>query len=110
MTEGMNYLMANLKAAESDSYFLYYATQVMHNLPGQEWETWNRQTQTMLVDSQIKEGCAAGSWKPIGPTNTAGPVMSTSIHALTLEVYYQYLPIYKPIYSNEQKIELPKKE
>ncbi len=108
MTEGMNYVMANLDGAKSNSYFLYYASQVMHNLSGPEWDTWNRTTRKHLVSTQIKEDCAAGSWAPTG--HTAGPVMSTSIHALTLEVYYRYLPIYKPVYSNEQKIELPKKE
>lgn len=104
MTEGMKYVMANLGGAKNDSYFLYYATQVMHNVPGTEWETWNQTTRNYLISMQIKEGCAAGSWAPTG--HTAGPVMSTSIHALTLEVYYRH----PPIYSNEQKIELPKKE
>lgn len=108
MTEGMNYVMANLGGAKNDSYFLYYASQVMHNLPGPEWDTWNRTTRKHLVSTQIKEDCAAGSWAPTG--HTAGPVMSTSIHALTLEVYYRYLPTYAPVYTNEQKIELPKKE
>ena len=104
MTEGANYVMANLGGAKYDSYFQYYATQVMHNLPGPEWDTWNERTRNHLISTQINEGCAAGSWKPIG--HSAGPVMSTSIHALTLEVYYRSAPIY----SHEQKIELPKKE
>ncbi len=93
MVEGMNYVMANLNGAKGDSYFLYYATQVMHNLPGPEWDTWNRNARRHLIGTQIKEGCAAGSWAPIG--HSAGPVMSTSIHALTLEVYYRYLPLYQ---------------
>lgn len=93
MIEGMNYVMANLGGAKADSYFLYYATQVMHNLPGPEWDTWNRNARRHLISTQIKEGCAAGSWPPIG--HSAGPVMSTSIHALTLEVYYRYLPLYQ---------------
>ncbi len=91
MTEGLNYMMANVDHAQNDSYFLYYATQVMHNVPGKDWETWNEKTQKFLVDSQIKEGCSAGSWKPTG--HTAGPVMATSLHALTLQVYYRYLPL-----------------
>ncbi len=93
MVEGMNYVMANLNGAKGDSYFLYYATQVMHNLPGAEWDTWNRNARRHLLATQIKEGCAEGSWAPIG--HSAGPVMSTSIHALTLEVYYRYLPLYQ---------------
>ena len=93
MIEGMNYVMANLGGAKADSYFLYYATQVMHNLPGPEWDTWNRNARRHLIATQIKRGCAAGSWSPVG--HSAGPIMSTSIHALTLEVYYRYLPLYQ---------------
>ena len=80
------------------------ALPILHNLPGPEWETWNERTRNHLISTQIIEGCAAGSWKPIG--HSAGPVMSTSIHALTLEVYYRSAPIY----SHEQKIELPKQK
>jgi hypothetical protein len=95
MVEGMNYVMGNLNAATGDSYFLYYATQVMHNLPGPEWDQWNRHARRYLITSQIKEGCASGSWKPNGHAVAAGPVMQTSICALTLEVYYRYLPLYQ---------------
>ena len=93
MVEGMNYVMSNLAGAKSDSYFLYYATQVMHNLPGPEWDTWNRNARKHLISTQVKQGCAEGSWPVSG--HTAGPIMSTSIHALTLEVYYRYLPLYQ---------------
>jgi hypothetical protein len=93
MTEGLNYLAANQNAALHNTYLLYYATQVMHNLPGQQWETWNRDIQKTLIESQIREGCAAGSWKP--NSHDAGPLMSTSLTALTLEVYYRWNPLYE---------------
>lgn len=93
MIEGMNYVMSHLNTAKTNSYFLYYATQVMHNLPGPEWDKWNREARRHLISTQIKNGCAAGAWAPNG--HNAGPVMSTSIHALTLEVYYRYLPLYQ---------------
>ena len=92
MTEGLNYLAANQNAALNNTYLLYYATQAMHNLPGQQWETWNRHTQKALLESQIREGCVAGSWKP--NSHDAGPLMSTSLTALTLEVYYRWNPHY----------------
>lgn len=95
MVEGMSYVMANLKHAEANAYFLYYATQVMHNLPGPEWDTWNRHARRFLINSQIKEGCSAGMWSPESKGHAAGPVMVTSICALTLEVYYRYLPLYQ---------------
>ena len=53
-----------------------------------------------LIDTQCKEGCAAGSWDPDMPTkdiwgDIGGRLMMTSLSALTLEVYYRYLPLYK---------------
>jgi hypothetical protein len=92
MEEGKNYLMSNLKHAEHNSYFLYYAAQVMHNLPGADRKVWNDHIQRMLLDKQVQEGCAAGCWAPTG--HAAGPVMETSIYALTLAISYRYEPIY----------------
>jgi hypothetical protein len=99
--EGMAYLLNNLANPERrNCYYWYYATQVMHNLPGPEWDTWNRQMKRVLLDSQAKEGCAAGSWDPAKPTADAwgdpgGRIMVTSLCCLTLEVYYRYLPLYR---------------
>ncbi len=98
---GMAYLMGHLPQPEQrNTYYWYYATQVMHNLPGPEWDTWNRQMRRVLIDSQIKDGCAAGSWDPELPKPDAwgdpgGRIMVTSLCCLTLEVYYRYLPLYK---------------
>jgi hypothetical protein len=99
--EGMGYLMNHLPTIKNrDCYYWYYATQVMHNVPGPEWDTWNREMRRVLIESQITEGCAAGSWDPAEPTadlyrEQGGRVMLTSLCTLTLEVYYRYLPLYK---------------
>ncbi len=99
--EGMAYLMQHLpNANQRNTYYWYYATQVMHNLPGPEWDAWNRQMRRVMIDSQNKEGCAAGSWDPDKPTADAwhdqgGRIMVTSLCCLSLEVYYRYLPLYK---------------
>jgi hypothetical protein len=99
--EGMTYLMRNLPTVnQRNCYYWYYATQVMHNLPGPEWDAWNRQMRRILIETQVKEGCAAGSWDPEKPTKDAwgaqgGRIMCTSIGCLTLEVYYRYLPLYQ---------------
>ena len=100
--EGMTFLMRNLpqKDRGRNVYFSYYATQVMHNLPGPEWDSWNRNMRRVLIETQIKDGCAAGSWDPLKPAPDAwgdagGRLMMTSLSALTLEVYYRYLPLYK---------------
>ena len=72
----------------------------MHNVPGPQWDDWNRQMRRILIESQEKTGCAAGSWDPNKPDpdpwgNQGGRLMVTSLSCLTLEVYYRYLPLYK---------------
>jgi hypothetical protein len=71
----------------------------MHNVPGPEWDAWNRQMRRILIDTQERSGCAAGSWDPARPVddpwgNQGGRLMVTSLSCLTLEVYYRYLPLY----------------
>ena len=99
MIEGTAMIMANQPNPDAPSmYQWYYATQVMHNQPGPDWDVWNRKMRRALIDTQCKEDkCAAGSWSPktdwIG--KMAGRLYMTSLSALTLEVYYRYLPLYK---------------
>jgi hypothetical protein len=98
---GMAFLMGRMPELERrDIYYWYYATQVMHNLPGYEWDTWNRKMRKILIETQVTKGCAAGSWDPELPTpdrngTKGGRIMMTSLSALTLEVYYRYLPLYQ---------------
>ena len=101
MKEGVAYIISQMPDPRRRSlYYWYYATQVMHNIPGPEWDQWNRAMRRVLVESQIKEGCAAGSWDPMRPTRehlgeSGGRLCVTSLSALTLEVYYRYLPLYR---------------
>ncbi len=101
MVGGLKYLTANPPSIEDrDTYYWYYATQVFHNVSGPEWDAWNRQMRRILVETQVKTGCAAGSWDPDRPTGDrwgplGGRLMLTSLSALTLEIYYRYLPLYK---------------
>lgn len=99
--EGMKYMLQNMPGkAGRNSYYFYYATQVMHNFPGAEWDQWNRATRKYLIETQEKKGCATGSWNPLEPAEDAwgkegGRLLCTSINTLNLEVYYRYLPLYK---------------
>jgi hypothetical protein len=83
-----------------DTYYWYYATQVMHNMANDDWETWNRRMRRILIDTQVKgNSCPTGSWDPAKPVDDAwgghgGRLMMTSLSCLTLEVYYRYLPLY----------------
>ena len=98
MVNGVKFLMANLPDANrKEIYYWYYATQVMHNVPGYEWDEWNRRMRKILIESQSKNGCAAGSWDPAGHPHqeAGGRIFVTSLSCLTLEIYYRYLPLYK---------------
>ncbi len=89
-----------IKLTGRNIYYWYYATQVMHNQPGPAWDKWNRKMRRVLIESQATAGCASGSWDPASPTEDywgayGGRLMMTSLSALTLEVYYRYLPLYQ---------------
>ena len=100
MVEGKHYLLQNLPDnGLRNTYYWYYGSQVMHNLLGHDWDTWNRQMRRTLLESQCHAGCAAGSWDPENPTVDAwseqgGRIVTTAFSTLTLEIYYRYLPLY----------------
>ena len=103
MAEGSEYLLAHLpERGFRNLYYWYYATQVMHNVNDQQWDVWNRKMRRLLLETQNvgTSSCAFGSWDPDGPAkdqwgSQGGRLMMTSLSALTLEVYYRYLPLYK---------------
>ncbi len=82
-----------------DTYYWYYATQVMFQLGGDHWQRWNRRLQPMLVREQVRVGPLAGSWDPFAPVpdrwaTHAGRLYVTTLNLLSLEVPYRHLPIY----------------
>jgi len=115
--EGIQYILKNMPSKKRPNcYYWYYATQVMHNVLGTEWDRWNRAMRTVLLETQErdKSKCEFGSWDPTLPYNDvwaglrtvgrganarkavgAGRLMTTSLNLLTLEIYYRYLPLYK---------------
>jgi hypothetical protein len=101
LQRGVDKLLANQPILpRRDTYYWYYATQVLHNWSGPDWDRWNRGMRRLLVETQQTTGCAAGSWDPNAPQRDAwgaqgGRLMVTSLSCLTLEVYYRYLPLYK---------------
>jgi len=106
MIQGTRYLMQHLPSngtrrnVERDTYYWYYATQVMFHMGGKYWETWNERLHPLLVDSQIQTGPMAGSWDPMKPVPDrwaphAGRIYVTTLNLLSLEVYYRHLPIYE---------------
>jgi hypothetical protein len=73
-------------------YAWYYITQAMFQGGGGSWIYWNRE----FRDTVVKNQAGDGHWDPPDNTDKAyGPVYSTTLCCLMLEVYYRYLPIYQ---------------
>ncbi len=70
-------------------YAWYYATQAYFHQGGAVWSRWNRLFAPMAVNGQN----ADGSWEwELGRSGGYGPVYHTTLTALSLMVYYRYLP------------------
>ena len=78
-------------------YYAYYGSLGLYQYGGPKWDKWNAHVRELLVRLQKKEGCETGSWDPGSHrwASWAGRVYSTALSALTLEVYYRYLPIHR---------------
>jgi hypothetical protein len=105
LVRGAEYLGQNppeigsLREPKRDTYYWYYATQVMFHMGGEHWENWNRRLHPLLIESQIKRGDLAGSWSPRSPVPDrwsphAGRLYVTTLNLLSLEVFYRHLPLY----------------
>ncbi|HND55173.1 MAG TPA: terpene cyclase/mutase family protein, partial [Pirellulaceae bacterium] len=105
MVKGADYLLAappklgTLREPERDTYYWYYATQVMFHMGGEKWQAWNNRLHPLLTSTQLKQGPLAGSWDPRTPVPDrwaihAGRLYVTTLNLLSLEVYYRHLPIY----------------
>lgn len=78
------------------TYYNYYATQVMKQYGGTEWENWNIRMRDQLVASQVQKGHGAGSWywDDGHSTESGGRLYTTCMATMMLEVYYRYMPLY----------------
>ncbi|MFH0880541.1 MAG: hypothetical protein V2A34_12565, partial [Lentisphaerota bacterium] len=82
-------------------YGWYYITQAKFHQGGQTWAGWNAKFARAYIKNQNEDG----SWTSAGKNSEVehgqevnlGPVYSTTLAALTLQVYYRFLPTYKPI-------------
>ncbi len=83
-----------------DTYYWYYATQVMYHMRGTYWQAWNDTLHPLLTETQVKQGPLAGSWDPRWPVPDrwglhGGRIYVTTMNLLSLEVGYRHLPIYE---------------
>jgi hypothetical protein len=77
-------------------YYNYFATQVMKNWGGAEWDRWNGRLRDDLIAWQGVEGDDKGSWAPRDRddySKAGGRLLTTCLATLTLEVYYRYRPL-----------------
>lgn len=83
-----------------DTYYWYYATQVMFHMRGRHWKEWHDKLYPLLIDHQVTSGEMAGSWNPTTPTpdlwaRYGGRLYVTTMNLLSLEVSYRHLPLYE---------------
>jgi len=99
--------------APNPIYYWYYATQAKFHAGGEVWNAWNKQFSPELVKNQVilkgagDDGKDIGYWedpkaggKPSKGCST-GLTFNTTLCCLMLEVYYRYLPTYKPPEDNK---------
>jgi hypothetical protein len=90
-------------ASRPNIYYWYYATQVMHHMGGDAWNSWNAKMPGVLLAMQESEGHQAGSWAPKGgaigdhDAKVGGRIYMTSLAICILEVYYRHLPLYRAV-------------
>lgn len=106
----VSYLMGNLPTVtkpQRDTYYWYYATQVMFHLQDENWEKWQSHLIHALQKSQeMKDPFLKGSWSPYGKAadhwgQVAGRHYVTAMHLLMLEVYYRHLPLFRELHDEE---------
>lgn len=91
--EGTDYLMKNLPehtAEGRNTYYWYYATQVLYHVQGPRWQKWQKRLSAELEETQVRKGPLAGSWDPQGRVPdkwgaTGGRVFVTAVNLLSLE-------------------------
>jgi hypothetical protein len=80
---------------QANYYYWYYGTVAMFQRQGEDWTRWNAALQSELLARQRWDGNAIGSWDPDDQWGGyGGRIYSTSLAALSLEVYYRYLPLH----------------
>ncbi len=86
-------------------YAWYYITQALFHKGGGAWNRWNAAFARTMTQAQNDDG----SWVSTGKEEVEyGPVYGTVFSALTLMVYYRFLPTYQPIAVEEKPTEKSK--
>ncbi|QDT02995.1 hypothetical protein K227x_13740 [Rubripirellula lacrimiformis] len=87
--------MAQRGPTLTNIYHDYYATLALHHARHPLWGDWNVRLRDHLVATQVKSGHEKGSWHFKDKWgDVGGRIYTTAMCALTLEIYYRYLPIH----------------
>jgi hypothetical protein len=85
--------------SESDVYLNYYGSQALFQLESPFWKKWNPMVRDYLVQTQSKNEHETGSWffEDLDEklNYVGGRLYTTAMCAMTLEVYYRYMPVYQ---------------
>jgi biopolymer transport protein ExbD len=74
-----------------DMYYWYFGSLALFQVGGEPWKAWNVAMKKAILPHQRKDGCAKGSWDPLGPWGReGGRVYATAMMTMCLEVYYRY--------------------
>lgn len=71
--------------------FLFFIGTALREEGGMMWDEWNRRVKAILTDEQQGDGLwlVEGDW----PWIDGGDIYTTSLHLLTLQVYYRYIKL-----------------
>lgn len=103
LTTGCQYLMTHLPPERGDATddidYYFFATQVLRNMEGDDFDLWNYLVQKHLVSTQQQEQPFSGSWRPHqeGASLRNSRMYATTLSLLTLQVSYRHLPLYRPV-------------
>ncbi|MEM8666447.1 MAG: hypothetical protein AAGG48_02955 [Planctomycetota bacterium] len=87
--------LANRGPTLTNIYHDYYGTLALHHSRHHGWDRWNNKLRDHLVATQETEGHERGSWHFSDRWgDVGGRLYTTAMCAMTLEVYYRYLPLY----------------
>jgi len=89
-------------------YTWYYITQAKFHAGGNDWDVWNQRFAREIMRNQNEDGSWKSAGENLGENDHGkevnhGLVYSTTLAALTLQVYYRFLPSYRPIEVEEEK-------
>jgi len=90
------------KPMEWPMYSWYYITQAKFQAGGGDWDSWNPRFALEIMKNQRDDGSWITAGENLGEEfhgkeTSYGPVYATTLAALTLQVYYRFLPTYKPV-------------